>query len=315
MFLSLFPKLVSGPIVLWKDFQSQIIKREITFEKISSGINRVIIGFAKKAIIADTFGTQIHLINDEIASFGVDTPTMWLRSILYFFQLYYDFSGYSDIAIGLCQIFGFSLKENFNYPYISTSVSEFWRRWHVSLGSWFREYVYIPLGGNQKGNVYLHLFIVFLLTGIWHGANWTFFLWGGLNGIFVVLERQIGDKNWYRKVPSVIKWCTTMAIIFFAWILFMSTDIYDACNTYIALFSTTGSETLNFTWRYYLSRKIELLLIIAGVGAFPLPKLLRESLDTKFGLAVQKAGLLVLFIIEILFIVNSTYSPFVYFQF
>ena len=132
----------------------------------AEGLRRIIIGYSKKAILADTFGAQIARIDGVLLAGGVDTPTMWLRALLYFFQLYYDFSGYSDIAIGLCRVFGFSIKENFNFPYISTSITEFWRRWHISLGSWFREYVYFPLGGNRRGNVYLNLFVVFLLTGI-----------------------------------------------------------------------------------------------------------------------------------------------------
>ncbi len=177
-FLSLFPKLVSGPIILWKDFKPQLQNRRSSLEQITDGIDRIIIGYAKKAIIADTFGVQINLINNGIAAGGVDVPTMWLKALLYFFQLYFDFSGYSDIAIGLCKIFGFQLKENFNYPYLSKSISEFWRRWHISLGSWFREYVYIPLGGNRR-RVYLNLMIVFILTGLWHGTGMQFLAWGG----------------------------------------------------------------------------------------------------------------------------------------
>lgn len=317
-FLSLFPKLVSGPIVLWRDFRPQLINRETNFEKASQGINRIIIGFAKKAILADTFGARIHLIENDMLTSSVDTQTMWLRSILYFFQIYYDFSGYSDIAIGLCEIFGFSIKNNFNYPYISTSVSEFWRRWHISLGSWFREYVYIPLGGNRKGNVYLNLFIVFLLTGIWHGANWTFLLWGVVNGVFVVIERLIKNKTWYNKIPSIIKWFATLSVIFFAWVLFMSPNLSDAGKTYISLF-TTSTEVPNFTWQYYLNNKTGLLLIIATVGsligATPLPKLISKVFDNNIGTIIQKIAFLLLFVVVVLFIVNSTYSPFLYFQF
>jgi len=168
-FISMFPKLISGPIVLWKDMRSQLSERKSTAEQTAYGIDRIIVGLAKKAILADTFGTQITSINSGMAGSGADVPTMWLRALLYFFQLYLDFSGYSDIAVGLCSIFGFKVKENFDHPYLSCSVTEFWRRWHISLGTWFREYVYIPLGGNRRGSVGLHLMIVFLLTGIWHG--------------------------------------------------------------------------------------------------------------------------------------------------
>lgn len=179
IYLSFFPKLVAGPIVLWKDFESQLRYRVFSIKQISYGVDRIIIGYAKKAILADTFGYQLALINSSAIDGGVDTLTMWLRGLLFFFQLYFDFSGYSDIAIGLCNIWGFSIKENFNYPYLSMSISEFWRRWHISLGTWFREYVYIPLGGNRQGNVYIHLMIVFLLTGIWHGSSFNYIIWGG----------------------------------------------------------------------------------------------------------------------------------------
>ncbi len=227
-FLSLFPKLVSGPIVLWKDFKPQLKNRRTDLNDICCGIDRIIIGYAKKAIVADTFGAHIMLINNGAASGGVDVPTMWLKALLYFFQIYFDFSGYSDIAIGISRLFGFKFKENFNYPYISTSISEFWRRWHISLGAWFREYVYIPMGGNRKGNVYIHLATVFLLTGIWHGNGWQFFVWGGVHGVFTILERMVRKYQWYKRIPGIIKWMGTVFIVFLAWIVFSSTDIVDA---------------------------------------------------------------------------------------
>lgn len=317
-FLSLFPKLISGPIVLWKDFKPQIRDRRVTIEFVSCGIDRIIIGYAKKVIIADTFGIQIALINNNIASSGVDIPTMWLRALLYFFQLYFDFSGYSDIAIGICNIFGFNIKENFRYPYLSKSISEFWRRWHISLGTWFREYVYIPLGGNQKGNVYLHLLIVFLLTGIWHGSGLTFFVWGLGNAVLLMIERAIRDKNWYKKIPGIAKLLFTNVIIFFFWILFMSSDMEEAGKNYIGLFIPLSKGIVNFTWQYYLSRRISILLIIVLISSLKgIDKIdisIKTVFETKAG-GYKRVLFLLLFIIEILFAVNSTYSPFMYFQF
>ena len=317
LFLSLFPKILSGPIVLWRDFKPQIENRSVSGDDISSGIDRIIIGFAKKAIIADSLGYQKMLIDG--AAGGIDCPTAWLCALLYFFQIYYDFSGYSDIAIGLCRIFGFDIKENFNFPYISKSVSEFWRRWHISLGSWFREYVYIPMGGNRKGNVYLNLFVVFLLTGIWHGANWTFGVWGIINGLFVVLERYLRDKKWYAKIPDIVKWLFTTAVIFFSWIMFMSPDIGSAMGFYKTMFSATAL-TPNFTWKYYLTAKTLILLIIAAVGsvmgAFEFSEKAKSFVNgNETATAVKRVLYLVLFVISILFVVNSTYSPFLYFQF
>ncbi len=316
VFLSLFPKVISGPIVLWRDFQPQLAQRpEPDADDVAEGLRRIIIGYSKKAILADTFGAQIARIDGVLLAGGVDTPTMWLRALLYFFQLYYDFSGYSDIAIGLCRVFGFSIKENFNFPYISTSITEFWRRWHISLGSWFREYVYFPLGGNRRGNVYLNLFVVFLLTGIWHGANWTFLLWGVINGVFVVAERYVRNKKWYQRIPSVVKWAFTMAVVYFVWIMFMASDVSDAFSTYAALFA--ASPAVNFTWRYFLTRKLAVLLVIAALGsvagALPMSEERRKRLwaPAPWKLAVY----LVLFAVSVLFVVNSSYSPFLYFQF
>ena len=317
LFLSLFPKILSGPIVLWKDFKPQIENRSISGDDISSGVDRIIIGFAKKTVIADTFGYQKMLIDG--AAGGIDCPTAWLCALLYFFQIYYDFSGYSDIAIGLCRIFGFDIKENFNFPYISKSVSEFWRRWHISLGSWFREYVYIPLGGNRKGNVYLNLFGVFLLTGIWHGANWTFMAWGILNGLFVVLERYCRDKTWYRNTPDIVKWLFTTAVVFFGWIMFMSPDISSAFGFYKSMF-VNNTAVPNFTWKYYLTTKTVILLIIAAagsvMGAFGFAEKAKRFINgNETACTVKKLLYLGLFIIAMLFVVNSTYSPFLYFQF
>lgn len=178
LYLAFFPKLVSGPIILWKHFQPQINARKADITMVTDGIDRIIVGYAKKAIIADTLGMTVAQIRSMSVT-GIDRNTYFIWAFLYMLEIYFDFSGYSDIAIGIGRFFGFSIDKNFNYPYVSVSITEFWRRWHISLGTWFREYVYIPLGGNRKGNVYLNLFIVFLLTGIWHGANWTFFAWGG----------------------------------------------------------------------------------------------------------------------------------------
>lgn len=319
LFLSMFSKIVSGPIVLWKDFVPQVKYRYTDSILVTQGINRIIIGYAKKAIIADTFGAQIQLINNVASASGVDTFTLWIKAILYFFQIYYDFSGYSDIAIGLSNIFGFKFKDNFNFPYISCSVSEFWRRWHISLGTWFREYVYIPLGGNRKGNVYFHLLVVFLLTGIWHGANWTFVVWGILNGVFVVIERFIRDKQWYRSIPLFVKWFFTICIIFFEWIIFSSSSMADAVLMICQMFTFTGINTLNFTWKYFLSKKIVILLSIAAIGsvfdALPIKEKIEGLSSTSWGSVIRYILYIMLFVISILFVVNSSYSPFLYFQF
>ncbi|MBR4819927.1 MAG: MBOAT family protein [Clostridiales bacterium] len=321
LFITFFPKITSGPIVLWKDFSKELHKKSYSIDKISFGINRIILGYAKKLIIADTLGAHILLIKTNGGA-GIDIYTTWMLALAYFFQIYYDFSGYSDIAIGLCSIFGYDIKENFHFPYISGSVTDFWRRWHISLGTWFKEYVYIPLGGNRTGNVYFNLAVVFLLTGIWHGANYTFILWGLAHGVIMLFERLVKDKTWYKKIPYVIKWALTVFFVFLAWILFMSPDLKAAGNIYRGLF-IKNSEAVNFTWRFFATKKILLVFAVAALGSviglFEKKKGLKEKLqsfiDKPYVIWLKYAFLLALFAVDILFLVNSTYSPFIYMQF
>ena len=318
LFFSLFPKLVSGPIVRWKDFAVQT-GEEAAVRDVAGGVDRILIGYAKKAILADTFGARIAAIDAAMALGDAgDLQTVWLRAFLYFFQIYYDFSGYSDIAIGLSRVFGFSFRENFDFPYLSTSVTEFWRRWHISLGTWFREYIYIPMGGNRRGNVYFNLFVVFLLTGIWHGANWTFLVWGAFNGLFVVLERLYLKSKWYAKIPKVILWLPTMFLVGLGWVIFSSADLPTAFATIGRMF-TLMPEPFNFSWRYYMTIKLAVLLGIAALGsvAGAIPEKIRKApvLSSAPALVIRRILLLALFGVAVLFIVNSTYSPFLYFQF
>lgn len=318
-FLSLFPKLVSGPIVLWKDFKGQLKDRRVQLDLVTGGIDRIIIGYSKKVIIADTFGAQLSLIQSGIASGGIDVPTMWLRAVLYFFQLYFDFSGYSDIAIGLCNFFGFKIKKNFNCPYVSVSITEFWRRWHISLGAWFREYVYIPLGGNRKGNVYLHLLIVFVLTGLWHGNGLQFLAWGLIHGLVIILERAVRDRGWYKKIPGFIKWFLTTVIVFIAWIFFMSKDLPAAGQAVAGLFTSVSEQASTFTWEYYLENRIIILLAVCCVllaCSFDKPRAFFKGLYEKpAGRIAGRMLLLGLLVVDLMFIFNSSYSPFMYFQF
>ena len=227
-------KLGNILIVLWKDWRNYDFNKQDNSEEKWLGIERICIGYAKKVIIADTLGRQISLIHsamkvgENMIIPAVDRPTYWICAFIYMFQIYYDFSGYSDIAIGLCRFFGFRVKENFNYPYISQSVSDFWRRWHISLGSWFREYVYIPLGGNRKGCVYFNLIVVFLMTGIWHGLGWNYVIWGIINGLAVCFEK-IFDKM-LIKLPSWLKHIYILVFLYFSWIIFSSNDLHALCE-------------------------------------------------------------------------------------
>lgn len=306
LFLSFFPKVVSGPIILWRDFSSQINNRKVSLDLFYNGVERIMIGFAKKTIIADTLGLTVSNIMENL-EYGIDNVTAIGGMLCYTLQLYYDFSGYSDIAIGISNCFGFEIKENFNFPYISSSITEFWRRWHISLGTWFREYLYIPLGGNKKGNIYLNLFIVFLVTGIWHGARWNYIIWGGIHGFFIVLEHYLNKNTvWYDKINLIYKRIFTFLIVSFSWIIFMLPKWSRVKKYYVYMFTVTQKK-LDFTYSYYFNSKVIILIIIGFLGAI----LYKEIKSEKIKMVLYP----ILFILAIIFMINSTYSPFLYFQF
>ena len=317
LFFTFFPKIASGPIVLWKDFSSQIYNRKMSVDSFFSGMNRVMIGFAKKSIIADSLGTIVQSINEN-TQLGIDSPTAFLGALCYFLQIYYDFSGYSDIAIGISRIFGFDFKENFNYPYTSTSIGEFWRRWHISLGTWFREYIYIPLGGNRK-HVYINLFVVFLITGIWHGSTFNFVIWGVAHGLLIMIERAFREKVWYKEIPALFKWMFTMVFVYLTWIIFMIPSLTQAIIYYKSMLGIPAGN-IYFKFEYFVNSKLILIIIIAIAGAFigkwnkaELIKTWAQS--TKTGLVVSQILYMLLFVLAVLFMMNSSYSPFLYFQF
>ena len=317
LFFTFFPKIASGPIVLWKDFSSQIYNRKVSVDLFFSGMNRVMIGFAKKSIIADSLGTVVQSINEN-TQLGIDSPTAFLGALCYFLQIYYDFSGYSDIAIGISRIFGFDFKENFNYPYTSTSIGEFWRRWHISLGTWFREYIYIPLGGNRK-HVYINLFVVFLITGIWHGSTFNFVIWGVAHGLLIMIERAFREKVWYKKIPALFKWMFTMVFVYLTWIIFMIPSLTQAIIYYKSMLGIPAGN-IYFTFEYFVNNKLILIIIVAIIGAFigkwdKVELIKAWSRDTKTGLIFSQILYMMLFVLAILFMMNSSYSPFLYFQF
>lgn len=317
LYLTFFPKVVSGPIVLWRDFRESIAERRISLAGISDGASRVMIGFAKKLILADTFGAALAAMSE-----AVDLPTAWFAGLLYMLQIYFDFSGYSDIAIGLSGMLGFSMKENFNFPYLSRSITEFWRRWHISLGTWFREYVYIPLGGSRRGTrrTAINVMIVFLLTGVWHGAGWGYLLWGLGNGLCNVVEKRIGGTKLYQKTPGFFKWLFTMLVTFFGWEIFRFGSLRDALRFAAVQFGLKRFAEIPYTWRYYLDARI---VVFALIGIFfatvwGLPKVqagYRRFAATKGGYLVRQLAVVLLFLLSILFLVNSKYSPFLYFQY
>lgn len=229
LYISFFPQLIAGPIVKYRDISKEIDERHTDAQQVMQGLQRFIIGLSKKVLISNTVGQVADHIFAAQAS-SINGVTAWLAAISYLLQIYYDFSGYSDMAIGLGQVFGFHFRENFDHPYDATCIRDFWRKWHISLSSWFKDYVYIPLGGNRKGKVRtaINKLIVFFLTGLWHGANWTFVLWGCLHGILLGLNKYF--KEQWNKLNDVLQWLITFSIINFLWILFRSDSIHDAIH-------------------------------------------------------------------------------------
>ncbi len=317
LYLSFFPKIISGPTVLWQDFQAQLPSRKSNFDGVSDGFTRIMIGFAKKVLIADTLGSCMVNIPET----NIDAPTAWISAFLYMLQIYYDFAGYSDIAIGLSKVFGFEIKENFNFPYCSTSVGEFWRRWHISLGTWFREYVYFPLGGSRRGLVITlrNLGVVFLLTGIWHGSGKTYLVWGAVNGICVILERLLSGKKVYEKIPRLIKWLCTMFITLICWEIFRFGNLESVRQWGKIACGMISYQNIN-TWQNYFDMQILVIAVIGTLGATlfgikPIRTYYQKLISGKVGYAIQQAVLLVLFVVAVMFMVSSGYSPFIYFQY
>jgi len=325
LYISMFPEILSGPISRYKDVKDSLKEPKLSGAAFSSGIERFIVGLAKKAIIANSIGEVADKIFAMDLSY-VGTLAAWLGAILYTLQIYYDFSGYSDMAIGLGKIFGYDLMENFNYPYISKSITEFWRRWHISLSTWFRDYLYIPLGGNRRGNVYFNLFVVFLATGIWHGAAWGFLIWGLWHGLFMLIERVFRNKKIKLQIPGFIKWVYAMLVVVFGWVLFKLEDINTALSYIGVMFHTKKYSYVAFSLRYYLDNKMIFILIAAVLAAVPWAQVLPRNFGSVIAAAsiakpakpaciVKRILLIALLLLSMIFIVNSTYNPFIYFKF
>lgn len=315
LYISFFPQLIAGPIVKYKDINKQIEKRTVSWTNISDGFRRFIYGLSKKVLIANVMGLCV----DKIYSYDInqiDQKAAWIGAICYTFQIYYDFSGYSDMAIGLGKMFGFDILENFNYPYLSKSISEFWRRWHISLGTWFKEYVYIPLGGNKKGTrrTYINLTIVFFLTGLWHGADWSFVLWGLYHGLFSIIERlklkKILEKS---KVFSRV-YCFFVVVI--GWVLFRADTTEYAIN-YIARMFWSFNGTDNPIQLYqYADLKTLFIGICAILGMGVIQKCVSVTIGSKWKDSISEAFYcVVLLFLSMATIVSDTYNPFIYFQF
>lgn len=324
LYIVLFPQLIAGPIVRYKDIAQEIDKRHVNVEDFYAGIEKFIIGLGKKAIIANTMA----LTADAIWNNGVSQNTWimsWVGSIAYTLQIYFDFSGYSDMAIGLGRMFGFHFNENFNLPYISKNITEFWRRWHISLSSWFRDYVYIPLGGNQK-NVYLNLAIVFLLTGVWHGAAWNFIVWGIWNGVFILIERVIRMKNKKKEIQKkqnrgiiFLQKLYTLMVVNLGWVLFRAPDLETAIDFMKSMFGIIHPEKVSYTIFWYLDKWTITVMILAVIFASSIPtwccEVVKKNVNESGRMIGKYIILIALFLFAVIRIVSGTYNPFIYFQF
>ena len=319
VYVAMFPQLIAGPIVKYREVEERLHNRSVDVVAISHGLKRFCIGMAKKVLLANNLGalwTEISVQSYQ----SMSMMTAWLGMLAFAFQIYFDFSGYSDMAIGLGEILGFHFPENFNYPYISASITEFWRRWHISLGSWFREYVYIPLGGNRKGlpRQLFNILIVWMLTGIWHGAGWNFLLWGLWFACLLVLEKMFLGKvlSWFPRVVGILYTCVAVLI---GWALFELTTLGDILGYLRAMVGTSGFLDTN---AFYLGREYLILLVIGAVASTPIPKKLITRLErSKTGLcmAVYRLGEKIipaaLLLLCIASIVDDSYNPFLYFRF
>lgn len=318
LYISMFPQLIAGPIVRYIDIATEIKSRKLKLEDISIGFQRFIIGLSKKVMIADILAS----VSDQIFSKTLGqltTPVAWLGIICYTFQIFFDFSGYSDMAIGLGRIFGFHFTENFNLPYISRSITEFWRRWHISLSTWFRDYLYIPMGGNRKGNVYIHLLVVFLCTGLWHGAAPTFIVWGLWHGMFLMLERVGRLKGYTVSFPRCVCWGYTAFVVIIGWVLFRSSDLVYAAGFVHIMFGGRYPDFKFSGLAYYLDNQIIFTLFVAlivstgGTG-----KIMSYLQKRQWGYLWEHIKMYVYWFLLLgcmAMIVNGNYSPFIYFRF
>ena len=312
-YVTMFPQLIAGPIVRYRDIADMLDNRRENTAQFSSGVVRFTVGLCKKVLLANSAGTVWKFVT-ALEPQQTSVTTAWLGILFYAFQIYFDFSGYSDMAIGLGRMFGFEFLENFNYPYISKSITEFWRRWHMSLSYWFRDYVYIPLGGNRKGirRQIINILIVWLLTGFWHGASWNFVLWGLLYGVVLIIEKLFLLKR-LAKAPSWVCHLYTMFIVLLAWVLFAFTDLSQALQYLSMLFGSTGSffnETALFILRDH-----GFLLIICLIASTPVAKTrLNVFRYTKLN-NLQPAMVVCAILLCTAFIVDATYNPFLYFRF
>src|SRR5690554_3817938 len=320
-YVTLFPQLIAGPIVRYAVIEKELKNRTVTTSLFYEGVERFIIGLSKKMIIAN----NCALLADGVFNLPASESSAiiaWLGIIAYSFQIYFDFSGYSDMAIGLGKMFGFNFPENFNYPYIAKSIREFWRRWHITLSTWFRDYLYISLGGNRKGSwrTYIHLIIVFFITGLWHGASWTFVFWGLFHGMFLIIERVLENKH--LKVPALLSHVYVIFVLNISWVFFRSDTMADSFQYIATMFNFSLQTNMEFL-NYYLTKELIFVLFAALILSTPIyKKVMYYTTHSTMTLTnytlfspLKSIGLFMLLIICFTYIATDSYNPFIYFRF
>lgn len=316
-YVSMFPQLIAGPIVRYETVSEELKKRTINYENFQSGMFRFLTGLFKKVLIANNVGLLFTTITTMDLS-SISILTAWLAIIAFTFQIYFDFSGYSDMAIGMGKMLGFNYLENFNYPYIAKSITDFWRRWHISLSSWFKDYVYIPLGGSRCSRILniRNILIVWALTGLWHGSNWNFVIWGLYFGLILILEKFVLNK-FLTKKSNFFKHVYTLFLIIIGWLIFAFDDIDMLSKFSKIMFGLNGNPLINNTFLYYFKNYF-IILLVATIFSTPVMNVIKKKISKKNELLIFIITLLVittLFILSIASLVSDTYNPFLYFRF
>lgn len=317
-YVSMFPQLIAGPIVRYEDVSKELHKREINYKKFSDGLLKFFRGLFKKVLLANNIGMLFGIISN-MSNNELSILTAWLGAISFMLQIYFDFSGYSDMAIGIGKMIGFTYPENFNYPYISTSITDFWHRWHISLSTWFKDYVYIPLGGNRVSKILniRNILIVWFLTGLWHGANYNFILWGMYYGIILLLEKFILNK-FLDKIPNYLKHIYALFIILIGWVIFAFEDINSLHNYMKIMFGIGNVKFINSIFLYYF--KNYFLIILLGIifstpVYFKLKEYICRMKNSYLAFLISLFTYVLLFIITISYLISDSYNPFLYFRF
>ena len=317
LYVSCFPQLIAGPIVQYADVAEMLDNRPFDPQRFSEGARRFAVGLSKKVILANLCGAALSRIDPADASISLSLAGAWYAALMYTFQIYFDFSAYSDMAIGLGRILGFDYKENFNYPYVSGSITEFWRRWHISLGSFFRDYVYIPLGGSRcstKRTIF-NMMVVWSLTGMWHGASWNFILWGMYYGVLLITERFVIGRERMDKIPSVFRIPLIFIISMLGWVLFYHTDLLLALRQMGAMIGIGIDGQLVDPLAGAVIRKYSVLPVIAALASLPILPALKKRFTGRFPETLSYIAATLLILLSVIFLVGQSYNPFIYFRF